>query len=156
MSYCRLKYCIVVIQKHVLMCLFNIHFWCCTLNLIVRPTKTSLHKLYLPAQPGIQSLHLLMPMSFPVMVLRWASLIMQQVLDLLLAKLLCFFFFFPVKTSQVLNSCCLVPAYCTGLLLARRVLKMLEMDAEYEGHVEVHGMSFFVFVVKNCNSTLGY
>lgn len=32
---------------------------------------------------------------------------------------------------------------------------MLEMDAEYEGNVEVHGMSFFVFVVKNCNSTLG-
>jgi hypothetical protein len=28
-------------------------------------------------------------------------------------------------------------AYCTGLLLARRVLKMLEMDDEYEGNVEV-------------------
>lgn len=28
-------------------------------------------------------------------------------------------------------------AYCTGLLLARRVLKMLEMDAEYEGNLEV-------------------
>ena len=28
-------------------------------------------------------------------------------------------------------------AYCTGLLLARRVLKMLEMDTEYEGNVEV-------------------
>ncbi|CAI0544338.1 unnamed protein product [Linum tenue] len=28
-------------------------------------------------------------------------------------------------------------AYCTGLLLARRVLKMLEMDQEYEGNVEV-------------------
>ncbi|KAF4352525.1 hypothetical protein G4B88_013355, partial [Cannabis sativa] len=27
-------------------------------------------------------------------------------------------------------------AYCTGLLLARRVLKMLEMDDEYEGNVE--------------------
>ncbi|KAE9452800.1 hypothetical protein C3L33_15293, partial [Rhododendron williamsianum] len=27
-------------------------------------------------------------------------------------------------------------AYCTGLLLARRVLKMLEMDADYEGNVE--------------------
>ncbi|OWM84760.1 hypothetical protein CDL15_Pgr027547 [Punica granatum] len=27
-------------------------------------------------------------------------------------------------------------AYCTGLLLARRVLKMLEMDSEYEGNVE--------------------
>ncbi|KAJ6348972.1 hypothetical protein OIU77_006541 [Salix suchowensis] len=27
-------------------------------------------------------------------------------------------------------------AYCTGLLLARRVLKMLEMDEEYEGNVE--------------------
>jgi hypothetical protein len=29
-------------------------------------------------------------------------------------------------------------AYCTGLLLARRVLKMLEMDDEYEGNVEVY------------------
>lgn len=29
-------------------------------------------------------------------------------------------------------------AYCTGLLLARRVLKKLEMDQEYEGNVEVH------------------
>lgn len=28
-------------------------------------------------------------------------------------------------------------AYCTGLLLARRVLKKLEMDEEYEGNVEV-------------------
>ncbi|CAN1128588.1 60S ribosomal protein L5 [Linum perenne] len=28
-------------------------------------------------------------------------------------------------------------AYCTGLLLARRVLKKLEMDQEYEGNVEV-------------------
>ncbi|KAK9146158.1 hypothetical protein Sjap_006061 [Stephania japonica] len=27
-------------------------------------------------------------------------------------------------------------AYCTGLLLARRVLKMLEMDDEYQGNVE--------------------
>ncbi|KAM7262569.1 hypothetical protein ACFE04_000252 [Oxalis oulophora] len=27
-------------------------------------------------------------------------------------------------------------AYCTGLLLARRVLKKLEMDTEYEGNVE--------------------
>ncbi|KAG4938090.1 hypothetical protein JHK86_044231 [Glycine max] len=27
-------------------------------------------------------------------------------------------------------------AYCTGLLLARRVLKTLEMDEEYEGNVE--------------------
>ncbi|GMN36168.1 hypothetical protein TIFTF001_005815 [Ficus carica] len=27
-------------------------------------------------------------------------------------------------------------AYCTGLLLARRVLKLLEMDSEYEGNVE--------------------
>lgn len=31
-------------------------------------------------------------------------------------------------------------AYCTGLLLARRVLKKLEMDDEYQGNVEVIGM----------------
>ncbi|KAI4356229.1 hypothetical protein L6164_000267 [Bauhinia variegata] len=35
-------------------------------------------------------------------------------------------------------------AYCTGLLLARRVLKILEMDAEYEGNVEATGEDFSV------------
>ncbi|XP_038877881.1 60S ribosomal protein L5 [Benincasa hispida] len=35
-------------------------------------------------------------------------------------------------------------AYCTGLLLARRVLKMLEMDAEYEGNVEATGEDYSV------------
>ncbi|KAJ4871141.1 60S ribosomal protein L5-1 [Raphanus sativus] len=35
-------------------------------------------------------------------------------------------------------------AYCTGLLLARRVLKMLEMDAEYEGNLEATGEDFSV------------
>ncbi|XP_010551993.1 PREDICTED: 60S ribosomal protein L5-like [Tarenaya hassleriana] len=35
-------------------------------------------------------------------------------------------------------------AYCTGLLLARRVLKMLEMDSEYEGNVEASGEDFSV------------
>jgi len=35
-------------------------------------------------------------------------------------------------------------AYCTGLLLARRVLKMLEMDQEYEGNVEASGEDFSV------------
>lgn len=35
-------------------------------------------------------------------------------------------------------------AYCTGLLLARRVLKMLEMDDEYEGNVEATGDDFTV------------
>lgn len=36
-------------------------------------------------------------------------------------------------------------AYCTGLLLARRVLKLLEMDSEYEGNVEVFfSLSIFV------------
>ncbi|KAJ8755409.1 hypothetical protein K2173_019207 [Erythroxylum novogranatense] len=35
-------------------------------------------------------------------------------------------------------------AYCTGLLLARRVLKMLEMDDEYEGNVEASGEDFSV------------
>ena len=33
-------------------------------------------------------------------------------------------------------------AYCTGLLLARRVLKKLEMDEEYEGNVEVFNLFF--------------
>ncbi|XP_052173868.1 60S ribosomal protein L5 [Diospyros lotus] len=35
-------------------------------------------------------------------------------------------------------------AYCTGLLLARRVLKMLEMDDEYEGNVEATGEDYSV------------
>jgi len=35
-------------------------------------------------------------------------------------------------------------SYCTGLLLARRVLKQLEMDAEYEGQVEATGEDYQV------------
>ncbi|XP_042940901.1 60S ribosomal protein L5 isoform X1 [Carya illinoinensis] len=35
-------------------------------------------------------------------------------------------------------------AYCTGLLLARRVLKLLEMDDEYQGNVEATGEDFSV------------
>ncbi|PPR97076.1 hypothetical protein GOBAR_AA23591 [Gossypium barbadense] len=35
-------------------------------------------------------------------------------------------------------------AYCVGLLLARRTLKQLEMDAEYEGNVEATGEDFTV------------
>ncbi|KAA0064740.1 hypothetical protein IC582_005978 [Cucumis melo] len=35
-------------------------------------------------------------------------------------------------------------AYCTGLLLARRVLKKLEMDDEYEGNLEATGEDYSV------------
>ncbi|PKA59287.1 60S ribosomal protein L5-2 [Apostasia shenzhenica] len=35
-------------------------------------------------------------------------------------------------------------AYCTGLLLARRVLKILEMDEEYQGNVEATGEDYSV------------
>ncbi|OMO62712.1 Ribosomal protein L18/L5 [Corchorus capsularis] len=35
-------------------------------------------------------------------------------------------------------------AYCVGLLLARRVLKQLEMDTEYEGNVEATGEDYSV------------
>ncbi|GLT71150.1 hypothetical protein SLA2020_431870 [Shorea laevis] len=35
-------------------------------------------------------------------------------------------------------------AYCTGLLLARRVLNKLEMDSEYEGNVEATGEDYSV------------
>ncbi|KAJ6846047.1 60S ribosomal protein L5-like [Iris pallida] len=35
-------------------------------------------------------------------------------------------------------------AYCTGLLLVRRVLKTLEMDEEYEGNVEASGEDYSV------------
>ena len=34
-------------------------------------------------------------------------------------------------------------AYCTGLLLARRVLKQLEMDEEYVGNEEVYAIHSF-------------
>lgn len=34
------------------------------------------------------------------------------------------------------NQSCLT-AYCTGLLMARRALKALEMDEEYQGNTEV-------------------
>lgn len=43
-------------------------------------------------------------------------------------------YLFSVMQNELLV---MLPAYCTGLLLARRVLKMLEMDEEYEGNVEV-------------------
>lgn len=42
------------------------------------------------------------------------------------------------------TSICWWLAYCTGLLLARRVLKKLELDSEYEGNVEVS----FIFLVN--------
>ncbi|PKA60202.1 60S ribosomal protein L5-1 [Apostasia shenzhenica] len=35
-------------------------------------------------------------------------------------------------------------AYCTGLLLARRVLKLLEMDEEYQGNIEATGEDYSV------------
>ncbi|XP_077225416.1 large ribosomal subunit protein uL18-like [Tasmannia lanceolata] len=35
-------------------------------------------------------------------------------------------------------------AYCTGLLLARRVLKTLEMDEEYQGNVEATGEDYSI------------
>ncbi|KAF3668214.1 60S ribosomal protein L5-1, partial [Capsicum annuum] len=35
-------------------------------------------------------------------------------------------------------------AYCTGLLLARRVLKKLEMDVEYQGNLDVNGEDYSV------------
>ncbi|KDP35145.1 hypothetical protein JCGZ_10679 [Jatropha curcas] len=40
-------------------------------------------------------------------------------------------------------------AYCTGLLLARRTLKMLEMDDEYQGNVEATGEDFSVEPTDN-------
>lgn len=45
-------------------------------------------------------------------------------------------------------------AYCTGLLLARRVLKMLEMDDEYEGNVEVYFTYLSLLTFEEYASTL--
>ncbi|KAK1277851.1 60S ribosomal protein L5-1 [Acorus gramineus] len=39
-------------------------------------------------------------------------------------------------------------AYCTGLLLARRLLKQLEMDEEYQGNLEATGEDFSVEVAE--------
>lgn len=53
----------------------------------------------------------------------------------------------------------IMAAYCTGLLLARRVLKMLEMDEEYQGNIEVsrhcfHVVYFFVSWSYNIDPSL--
>ncbi len=40
-------------------------------------------------------------------------------------------------------------AYCTGLLLARRVLKQLKLDELYEGQKEVNGEEYLVESIKN-------
>lgn len=49
-----------------------------------------------------------------------------------------FSFTITYKTTIIsINLTIVAVTYCTGLLLARRVLKMLEMDEEYQGNVEV-------------------
>lgn len=44
-------------------------------------------------------------------------------------------FILGVFAQNSYQSC--LTAYCTGLLLARRALKRLELDEEYEGNTEV-------------------
>merc|ERR1712241_743908 len=39
-------------------------------------------------------------------------------------------------------------AYCTGLLLARRLLKQLNLDGEYEGNTEINGEEYMVECVE--------
>ena len=44
-------------------------------------------------------------------------------------------------------------AYCTGLLLARRLLKLRDLDQEYEGNVEVDlSTSFQINLAEFCPS----
>lgn len=55
------------------------------------------------------------------------------------------FLIFPRDTllcmSVIISGLMLNLAYCTGLLLARRVLKKLEMDVEYQGNLDVSSSS---------------
>lgn len=44
--------------------------------------------------------------------------------------------------ASILTAAVMSLAYATGLLLARRVLKVLDMDQEYMGNVEVFYISF--------------
>lgn len=52
------------------------------------------------------------------------------------------------------NFCNLISAYCTGLLLARRVLKKLEMDEEYQGNIEVFILLIVHAIVYIADCTL--
>ena len=47
----------------------------------------------------------------------------------------------------LLTPCPHLVAYCTGLLLARRVLKIRDLDQEYEGNVEVKFKQMFKFIL---------
>jgi hypothetical protein len=58
----------------------------------------------------------------------------------------------------LLTPCPHLLAYCTGLLLARRVLKIRDLDQEYEGNVEVKLKQIFKFIllaVFFCDIALG-
>ena len=69
-------------------------------------------------------------------------------LDLPTMLQVCFIFIFALLIVVYIvfsnGITCLTAAYATGLLLARRVLKTLEMDEEYEGNVEATGEDFSV------------
>lgn len=77
-----------------------------------------------------------MPMSCPAMGLKLVLPTMLQVFNVYISP--CVVLFFILQCGEfiwpLLNW---ILAYCTGLLLARRVLKILELDDEYEGNVEV-------------------
>lgn len=65
----------------------------------------------------------------------------------------CLWLFLPCSTASAPSDGLLMAAYCTGLLLARRVLKTLNMDEEYEGNVEVRFMGIFICLTASSSSS---
>lgn len=64
------------------------------------------------------------------------KLVLPIMLQVLIPSTL-YFFGLCACICGILIMACMKLAYCTGLLLARRVLKTLKMDDDYEGNVEV-------------------
>ena len=121
------------------------HTHLCTLTRCCRPTKISPPKSYLQALLVIWSLPQPIHMSCHVMDLK---LVLQTMLQVDTNQ---YEFFIGTQhefvvmrilislewTTWIKLFYFLHLAYCTGLLLARRLLKLRDLDQEYEGNVEV-------------------
>lgn len=110
---------------------------CHTLNNLDRQTRILWRRLFLPALLAIWCLLQPILTSCPSTAWKLVSRTMLPVFQSTPASnvLVLILEHFSWPCAIILSS--LIPAYCTGLLLARRVLKLLNMDAEYEGNVEV-------------------
>lgn len=76
------------------------------------------------------------------MVLKWVLLIILQVIMQCSTRIVCVLSIMYGGCHIGLTVFYVKLAYCTGLLLARRVLKMLKMDEEYQGNLEVLFLGF--------------